>query len=82
MAITLQIREREDRLSLFVNNDTRATLEVNGIANLTETITVTPGDEEQDILPRPGYLISEVIVERIPSYYGRIAFNGGVLSVY
>ena len=47
--------------------------------------TVTPSDVEQ-IIPADGALgyngLHTVTVERIPSNYGHIAYNGSVLMVY
>lgn len=45
--------------------------------------TVTPSDDEQIITADLGYNgLHSVTVERIPSNYGHIAYNGSVLMVY
>lgn len=45
--------------------------------------TVTPTDEEQIVRPDEGYTsLRTVTVERIPSSYGHILYNGSVLTVY
>lgn len=45
--------------------------------------TVTPTDYEQVISPDQGFTgLHTVTVERIPSSYGHILYNGSVLTVY
>lgn len=52
------------------------------VANL-QNKTVTPTDYEQVIRPDLGYTgLHTVTVERIPSSYGHILYNGSVLTVY
>lgn len=52
------------------------------VANL-QNKTVTPSDDEQIITADLGYNgLHSVTVERIPSNYGHIAYNGSVLTVY
>lgn len=60
----------------------RATLTLKGKAFATQVKRRTPSDTAQDIGADDGFLLSEVIIEAIPSYYGHIAYNGGVLTVY
>ena len=43
---------------------------------------VTPGEEDV-VLQTNGFLMTDnVTVEKIPSNYGRIAWNGSVITVY
>ena len=57
-------------------------LETGEIANHTE-ITVTPTDSNQTITPSGDYNgFSKVVVSKIPSNYGHIAWNGMTLKVY
>lgn len=55
---------------------------VNGQAIVTQAKSVTPSDYEQVIEPDAGYFLSSVTVAKIPNYYGHIAYNGGILTVY
>ena len=82
MPLVLRVRDAHERLSLNVNTRPRAVLAFHGISVATQVKRVTPSDAEQDITGDAGYLLSEVIIEPIPSYYGRISYNGGILSVY
>lgn len=53
------------------------------VADLQSGKTVTPTDEEQIVRPDTGYTgLRTVTVERIPSSYGHILYNGSVLTVY
>lgn len=53
------------------------------VADLQLNKTVTPTDEEQIVRPDIGYTgLRTVTVERIPSSYGHILYNGSVLTVY
>ena len=82
MPLVLRVRDAHERLSLNVNTRPRAELAFHGISVATQVKRVTPTDTEQDIRGDAGFLLSEVIIEPIPSYYGRISYNGGILSVY
>lgn len=45
--------------------------------------TITPTDEDQIVTADTGYNgLHSVTVERIPSNYGHISYNGSVLTVY
>ena len=44
--------------------------------------TITPGDETQ-IIPINGLRATQdIVINPVPSTYGRIAYNGGYLTVY
>lgn len=54
-----------------------------GSGNVQASKTAIPSDVEQTIIPDAGYDgIAQVIVERIPQSYGRIAYNGNSIRVY
>lgn len=54
-----------------------------GGGNIQASKTVTPADVLQNVLPDAGYDgLGRVVVEAIPSNYGHIAYNGGILKVY
>lgn len=44
-------------------------------------LQVTPGDEQQVFDPPEGYNFGRVTVDKIPSNYGKISFNGAALTV-
>lgn len=81
MPFVLRIKEKS-RLSMQANIDHRATLTFKGKAVATQVKRRIPSETAQDIKPDEGYFLSNVIVEAIPSYYGRIAYNGGIITVY
>lgn len=44
---------------------------------------VVPADYSQEVTPDAGFVgLKKVIVEAIPSTYGRISYNGSVIKVY
>lgn len=43
--------------------------------------TITPGDEEQVLQTRKTVLTENIVINPIPSNYGKIAWNGAVLTV-
>ena len=47
----------------------------------TQEKTATPMAEQQIITPDEGYLLDSVTVAPIPSNYGLITYNGGILTV-
>lgn len=82
MALIINIRSKTSRTTLTANTDHRATLTIGGRAVRTQEKTVTPSDVAQRIQGDPGYLLRAVLVEPVPSYYGRIAYDGGKLNIY
>lgn len=48
----------------------------------TGETTVTPGDTAQVLATAGQVLDSDIVVERVPGNYGRIAWDGSVLTVY
>lgn len=79
--ITLSFKPRAT-LSFSLGAIPSLGMTVNGQATATQTKTVTPSDYDQVIEPDAGYLLSKVTVAKIPNYYGHIAYNGGILTVY
>ena len=54
----------------------------NNINIKMQTKDVAPTDEEQTIVPDAGYVgLSQVVVGAIPNNYGKITWNGAVLTV-
>lgn len=47
----------------------------------TGAYSVTPGDEDQVLRTKGKYMIEDVTVQKIPSNYGKISWNGMVLTV-
>lgn len=47
----------------------------------TQSKEAIPSQEEQVITPDEGYLLDSVTVAPIPSCYGLITYNGGILTV-
>ena len=47
----------------------------------TGPTTATPGDEQQVFLTKDLMLPENFVVEKIPSNYGKITWNGSVLTV-
>lgn len=52
-----------------------------GSSKPEQTKSVTPSDEVQTVEPDEGYTLSAVTVQRIPSNYGKITYNGFELTV-
>lgn len=46
------------------------------------TYTVTPSEEAQTLATEGFYLENNVMIDPIPSNYGRITWNGSTLTVY
>ena len=82
MALELQIRRVSELNTMSINGKERATMSSNGYAFSTQEKEAIPTDYEQVIEGDAGYFLSRVVVKAIPSSYGHIAFNGGVLMVY
>ena len=78
--ISATMRKREGTMSASAHNS--GTMQGAGYSFRTQTKTISPSDEMQEIFADEGYMLAEVIIEAIPSNYGHIAYNGGVLSVY
>lgn len=54
----------------------------NNIKIKVQSKTVAPTDEVQTIMPDSGYAgLAQVVVGAIPSNYGKITWNGAVLTV-
>lgn len=43
--------------------------------------TVTPSTEEQRLPTANKSLVADVVISAIPSYYGRISYNGSIITV-
>ena len=80
-ALKLTFKPRAS-LSFTLGGLPSLSMAVNGQAVSVQTKAVTPSDHEQEITPDQGYYLSKVTVRRIPNYYGHIAYNGGILTVY
>lgn len=78
----LKFRGGEKDLSLAFGTKASLSINLKGMATAVQSKTATPSGVEQLIVPDAGYLLSSVTVEAIPSYYGRIGYNGGVLTVW
>ncbi len=72
------------RMSMQMSGIPSLNIGINGAAasTPTQTRTVTPNDDIQVIDPDEGFLLSRVTVAPVPNYYGHIAFNGSVITVY
>lgn len=53
-----------------------------GGGNLQPSVTVTPTQQTQTLTPGAGYDgLKQVVVEAIPSNYGKISYDGHTLTV-
>ena len=82
MAVSVSVKAVAPRVSAYASNDPRVSLGVAGIGVMTQTKAITPSDSVQTIEGDAGYLLKSVIIEPIPSNYGHIGYNGGILTVY
>lgn len=80
--LQLIFKEKQNDLSIGFGKKPRVSLAFKGMGVATQVKTATPTDTEQVITADEGYYLSSVTIEAIPSNYGRIGYNGGVLSVY
>lgn len=80
--LVLKFKGKEQDLSLAFKEKPSMTIAFKGMGVATQTKTATPSDDMQVITADEGFYLSSVTIEAIPSSYGRIGYNGGVLSVY
>ena len=78
--------EGDETIPLAVSGDTRLAAELDAAINVIEgryqDKTVTPSETAQVVRADPGYgALSRVTVEAIPSNYGKITWDGSVLTV-
>jgi len=82
MAVELNIQTNRHHGTMDIAGKNGATMSSSGyVINLQEKIAV-PCDVEQIIVGDVGYYLSKVTVQAVPSTYGRIGYNGGVLTVW
>ena len=83
MAIRLRVKEQTVRFR--VSSDSFRLRVTEGVPIYPETYTgateVTPSEEEQVLLTNGLYVPSNITVAPIPSNYGRITYNGSVITV-
>ena len=48
----------------------------------TGAVEVTPSEEEQTLQTSGLYMSDNIVISPIPSNYGRIAYSGGIITVY
>lgn len=80
--LQLIFKDKRNDISIAFGNRPSISLAFKGMGVATQTKTATPTDLEQVITADDGYYLSSVTIEAIPSNYGRVGYNGGVLSVY
>ena len=73
-------------IPLQIEGDTQIPAAVDGVINVIEgryqDKTVTPGSTAQTVRADPGHnALRSVTVEAIPSNYGKITWDGSVLTV-
>ena len=83
--IPLQI-EGDTQLPAAIEGDSQIVAEIDAAINIVEgryqDKTVTPAAEAQVVRADPGYgALSAVTVDAIPSNWGRITWDGSVLTV-
>ena len=81
--ITLHIREPAP-IPVHVAGPGQITMHVTeggGAPARTQSKAAIPSQEAQIITPDEGYLLDSVTVAPIPSNYGLITYNGGILTV-
>lgn len=62
--------------------DLKVETAINYVRGRTQERTATPTDDLQEILPQEGFdALSKVIVNPIPSNYGKITWNGQYILV-
>jgi hypothetical protein len=85
--VTLHVAESDGAL-LHVDSDNAAALFVGGevygghVPAYEGEYTVTPSEQEQTLETSGKRLAQNVIVEPIPSNYGRISYSGSVITVW
>lgn len=83
MAIRLRVKEQTVRFR--VSSDKFRLTATEGIPIYPETYTgetsVTPSEEEQVLQTNGLYVPSNITVAPIPSNYGKITYNGSVITV-
>ena len=83
-----------ERIRAIIAGGATVTASVTGAAGLSASVdkavgmpyqgayTITPGEEAQTIPTAGANLAQDIIIEPIPSNYGRIGYDGSVISVY
>lgn len=83
--VALHVAESDGAL-LHVGSSDAAALSVGGVIYSGESYdgeyTVTPSEETQTLQTSGKRLNQDVIVEPIPSNYGRISYSGSVITVW
>lgn len=85
--VSLHVTESDGAL-LHVDSDDAAALSVGGevyggnIQPYEDDYIVTPSEQEQTLETSGKRLAQNVIVEPIPSNYGRISYSGSVITVW
>ena len=85
--VTLHVAESDGAL-LHVDSENAAALSIGGEIYSVETqpyegeYVVTPSEETQTLPTARKRLEQNVIVEPIPSNYGRISYSGSVITVW
>ena len=77
--------EGDETIPMVVSGDAPVPAEIDAVINVVGTWqdkTVTPGATAQTVRADSGYnALGSVTVEAIPSNYGRISWDGSVLTV-
>ena len=45
------------------------------------TYEFTPGDEEQTVQTEGRVLLQDIVIHKVPQNYGRVSWNGSVISI-
>lgn len=81
----------ETSLAQRVSGDASLTAQINGSggvfipvypASYTGETEVTPSEETQTLLTHGLVVVQDIVINPIPTNYGRIAYSGGLLTVY
>lgn len=80
--IKLRVREEQPLTFRISESETLSfAITEGGAPARTQSKTAVPSQETQIVSPDEGFLLDQVTVAPIPSCYGLITYNGGILTV-